>query len=285
LSFTQPFIIMHAMDPFRDDRTTLLARITRLEAELSAVRDADEREKLSRDLAALARRVADASVAPAPFQPWRAGALGVALVVVAAAVGFTVSRKHDVAFVPGAAVGADVPGFPHDVEPAGVLPIARANSGLGPSARLTQIAVSYVRSTGLVDLRAATYQGSVVYSFAEPPPPAAAPAASAPLGAPPPLRPLGHSASVEVDALGVHGAPLALSWTEEGVADPRCSVADVWRAAIAAGAPADAVAVVHYGKGFDVRTGAIHEIAQWTLEITGTSYRYEIDDATCAVMK
>ncbi len=272
------------MDPFRDDRSTLLARIAELEAQLSAVRSADEREQLSRDLAALARRVADATPEVVPWRPWRSGFVAIGLVV-ATGVGYSVSRRHDVAFVPGAAVGADVPGFPHDVDPLAVLPLARAKSGLGPTARLTQIAVSYARSTGLVDLHAATYDGWIVYSFAEPPPPSAPAAASAPLGAPPPPRPLGHSASVELNSAGIHDAPLALSWTEEGVADPRCSVADVWRAAIGAGAPADAVAVVHYGRGVDVHTGAIHEITQWTLEITGTSYRYEIDDSTCTVMK
>jgi hypothetical protein len=276
---------MHSMDPFRDDRTTLLARIAELEAQLASVRDTDERAQLVLDLAGLARRVADASTAPSPFPLWRAGLVGVALVVVSAAVGFYVSKRRAPAFVPGAAVGADVPGYPHDVDPAALLPIARARAGLGPSARLTQIAVSYARSTGLVDLHAATYQGSIVYSFAEPAPPSPAAVPSAPLGAPAPPRPIGRSASVEVDSLGLHAAPLALSWSEEGVSDPRCTVAEVWRAAVGAGAPADAIAVLHYAKGFDVHSGAIHEIAEWTLEISGTSYRYEIDDATCAVMK
>ena len=209
----------------------------------------------------------------------------VAAVVVAATISFERAERRAPPFVPGASLAAEIPGYPHDVDPGALLPLARARSGLGPTARLTQISVSYARSTGLVDLRAATYEGWIVYSFAEPGPPSAPAAASAPLGAPPPPRPLGHSASVEVNSDGIHDAPLALAWTEEGVADPRCSVADVWRAAIAAGAPADAVAVLHYGKGFDARDGSIHELAEWTLEITGTTYRYPIDDATCSVMK
>ena len=58
----------------------------------------------------------------------------------------------------------------------------------------------------------------------------------------------------------------------------------MWAAAKGAGAP-DAVAVLEYSAGTkSIMTPLPEGVVGWTLEITGTDYKYRIDDATCQLL-
>jgi hypothetical protein len=68
-----------------------------------------------------------------------------------------------------------------------------------------------------------------------------------------------------------------------GPRDPKCSVREAWKTAVATGVPADATASLRYSdnSAFDPRTSFV-----WSFTVAGHGeYRREIDGRTCALVK
>jgi hypothetical protein len=190
---------------------------------------------------------------------------------------------------PHAAV-MQVPGAPHAVDPIALLPVARAQALVRES--LVSIEARFVGSNGLVDLDAKGYQGSITYTFGETPPePPRDP--SLPIGAPQPYRAMPRQARVLLDLGGLRAEPVNLGYAGRTVPDPKCSLQDVWKAALDAGAPEGAVAIVTYqldplsslmflGRR-DAASFANDSGAAWRFRIEGTKIDLRVEDPTCKV--
>lgn len=186
----------------------------------------------------------------------------------------------------------DLPGAPHAVDPVALLPRARLMAR--SMQYLVSIEARYVASTGLVDLRAPTYMGTIAYTFGERPPDPA-PNPSAPLGAPAPRGGMPSQAKVVVDLQGMKADPVLLGFSGQEVPEPKCTLAQVWSAARGAGAPEGAVAIVTYQRdplnplSRLGRREPREESAQgdsgnaWIFHIDGTQIRLRIEDPTCRV--
>jgi hypothetical protein len=197
------------------------------------------------------------------------------------------SRSPD----PAAAL-AQIPGAPHAVDPVALIPMARQKALVPKS--LVSIEARYVGSNGLVDLDAKGYMGSISYTFGETPP-EPPPDPSIPVGAPQPSRPMPTQARVRLDRAGLQEEPVLIGFSSAAVPDPKCSLADVWKAAREAGAPEGAVAVVTYKRDpilpirllgrRDAASFAKDSGAAWLFVIEGTAISLRIEDPTCKVTR
>ena len=77
--------------------------------------------------------------------------------------------------------------------------------------------------------------------------------------------------------------PFNLSMGDEALADPTCTVEQVWAAARAAGAPPEAIAVIEYGSKNVFASGHFHRETRWHFTIQGTNIDYDIVDPGCQV--
>ncbi len=160
------------------------------------------------------------------------------------------------------------------VDVSAFLPVARSRAPQGSS--FSKLRVHLVGASGVVDLGAPSYKASVMVRFRLPP----VPAVQKP-GAPPGvmvpakyfpdtvIRLEGSVQTTSQDPFGGMGMGAK--------AEPHCTVKEVWRGAIAAGAPADAVADVTFPS--DLRPTA------WNFYVDGAKFNVLVDDATCAVPK
>ena len=298
------------MTAFRDEHTALLERLARLEEDLAdAKRRGADSTAIVRELDELAARVSEATAraradhdalaeigssidrmrravapaeAPAPPPSAKAPApdgspvgwvAAGAVVVVLVIIGYLASAKSPPPPPAPAAV-------PDTLDPTAELARARASAldaGLPQNGALTSIKVQYASSDGLVHLHDPHYSASVEYDFSTPRAPLTPPDPSAPLGAPAheARRSLdfGETVAVTFDGSGVHTSPSVMFVFGNTGSDPHCSVADVWKAAIGAGAPRDAVASLTY------------ERANWHFAIASTRYEYDVSDADCRVRR
>jgi hypothetical protein len=65
-------------------------------------------------------------------------------------------------------------------------------------------------------------------------------------------------------------------FAEPSVPNPHCTIADVWKAAIGAGAPASAVATITYQRPLLTR-------GPWHFAIVGTKHEYDITHTDCTI--
>jgi hypothetical protein len=318
------------MSSYRDERDALRARLDGLERELAELREGPDREEAKRQLAELSAKVAEATgrlegeraalseVAEAiqklrtslgaPEKPEAPAAkpaesptstsgvptgtgifLGIAACILAVGI-FIFDNTSSSQPAPSEGV-SQVPGAPSAADPVALLPAARDKSLIRHS--LISIEARYVGSNGLVDLNAKGYQGSVTYTFGGTPP-APPPDPSLPLGAPQPSPPMPRQARVTLDLSGMRAEPVLFGFSGVAVPDPKCSLADVWKAAREAGAPEGAVAIVTYKRDplsplslFGRRDLAAAAEADsgvaWFFRIEGTSIDLRIEDPTCKV--
>jgi len=140
----------------------------------------------------------------------------------------------------------------HAVAPLEYQARAREMVRFEPSATLRSIAVVYGDTRGLVDLDAADYKGMVDYAFELPVHEAIPEAPPVRPGLPTPPRPnptLRIVKRVRLDANGMRveegGADTSAAPLQHPVA-PRCSMAQLWAAALHAGAPSTAVARISF---------------------------------------
>ncbi len=164
------------------------------------------------------------------------------------------------------------------VDPTALIAAARARAPKG--SKLTYLRAHFVGANGLVDLTARSYKASIVYAFSLPPIPAKQ-KPGAPVGVVTPaqyfpdtiVRFEGADVTVTTDTI-------PLSMHAKADSEPRCSLAQVWAGARAAGAPANAVAEVSFPAGMSRER-------QWNFHIAGTGangapvFAANIDDATC----
>jgi hypothetical protein len=180
-------------------------------------------------------------------------------------------------------------GDPRALDPMATLAVARARGHVDKGAPLTEMKVVYVGRSGIVDLEAEAYRASVRYTFFQrsPPPKDDRPQ---PLGVPPPEPLPAEEISVSFDRFTpgkVEEMMLPLFGGAPGAVDalPHSTVTQVWEAAIAAGAPADALASVAYTtNGLQRSHMSIAYKPTWYFEITGTTVHFAIDDATLQVV-
>ena len=274
------------------------------------MRDADKQDELRKELAALAERVAAATskldeerdglsdlaaridglrgkTAPAapPAEPPARRFVVIGLIAAACAIALLVvyfagRTQTEPEIAPA------IPGAPHAVDAMALL--AEARRLAGERKELVSIQASYVKSDGLLDLEGPGYAGSVIYTFVDPTPPDPPADPSLPLGAPKPSSPPPTQTRVILNHSGFQ-VDHAFFGPGQSIPEPHCSIRDVWRAAIAAGAPSEAVAIITYrhdtslamtpdGK-LDRRDGPI-----WQFRIQGTNHDHDIDPATCRVI-
>jgi hypothetical protein len=165
----------------------------------------------------------------------------------------------------------------HAVDPSALIENARARAPRG--SKLTRLRAHFAGSNGLVDLAAPGYKANLRYTFSLPPIPAKQ-APNAPLGVVTPAKYFpdtivfyeGPDVNVGTDELGDMGA--------HATSEPKCTIAQVWAAAVAAGAPANAVADVTFPA--EMSGGG-----RWNFYITGPGangaggFHTTIDDSTC----
>lgn len=299
---------------FRDDRELLKQRIDELEAALSRAesradrgeleaqvsslveRVAAKRDDLEKDKKALAELAAEldqmarqlrpeeppaqpqpAQAAQARSRGWMLLGLGVSMLMVCAG-GFLLAAAdgRGSPSTPALQGGAErLPGWPSALDPVALLPDMRGRGSRGEALELGSIEVRFLGSSGKLDVTGKGYAPALVYKFVHQPP---APAETArPLGVPAPPRPLATEYTVTIDRSGVVSERDAMAMVPpRPVAPPRCSTAQVWAAATAAGAPQDALATLRYRHS----EGA----ARWSFEIATTDIRFEIDDGSCSVV-
>jgi hypothetical protein len=303
-------------EPFRDEHTALLERIARLEDDLATERgDGAKHDDLARELDELTKRVARAlertntdrealadvsqaldrvrrKVAPAAEAPsapseeprtpnTAASSRTLSLVIVGVfalvAVVFFSRRKQSPPAIE----------TPATLDATAVVEEARKyaiDQGLPATGRLVRIKAQYASSDGLVHLREPTYEASVELVFVAPleSPRAASPA---PLGARSDLFEIQTESSVVFARSGVRVTGTQ-SVGDVSVPNPRCTVADVWKAARAEGAPANAVATLTYEEGVVITANAsVDRAPHWHFEIASTRYTYDISDSDCTVIR
>lgn len=174
----------------------------------------------------------------------------------------------------------DIPGAPHAVDPAALVGMARAVSGLGERGVLAQIDGIFVGSNGRVDFDAPAYKGRVRYRFELPPgsPIEEVRPAGVPLGIPvsknpDPARRLIRTVTADVEGIRLDKA------SSNGVivvsldVPPHCSFQQIWEAAIAGAAPANALAHVLYNSDSKGQG--------WWFHIDDTQFTFSIGADTC----
>jgi hypothetical protein len=308
-------------EPFRDEHTALLQRVARLEEDLDAARGGDAKhDGLAKELDELTKRVAVAleradadrtaladvsqalerirrtvapadapkpeapSAPPGPKEQQRArlgwllivGAVGVLAVLGLVLVGRPVSSPA-------------LDETPKTLDPSAVLDEARKQAiatGLPATGELVRINARYASSDGLVHLREPTYEASLEFVFAAPPAEAPKASSSAPLGVPPPgMFESQKQIRVLFDRTGVHATDASTFMHDPTVPNPHCTVAAVWKAALAQGAPGTAVATINYENDLVARNLRLQRTPHWTFEIAQTSFKYDISDADCTVIR
>jgi hypothetical protein len=224
------------------------------------------------------------SIEAVPGLGLRAWMVALALFVVVAAL---VVRSRTPAKPPDPlAAVAGIPGAPHAVDPIALLPTAKQRAVVRQF--LVSIEGRYVGSNGRVDLRAPSYAGLIKYTFGERPP-EPPPDPSRPLGAPKASGgAMPRQSQVTIDIGGIHIDPILLGFSGAEVPEPRCSFEAVWKGAIEAGAPGDAVAIIVYKldtfAGLGLPGAARGPRAMWSFRIEGTAVDLKIEDSSCKVM-
>lgn len=295
---------------YRDDRGALRQQVERLERELAEARAADTDDALAREIDALAERLSEAR---ARLEADRAelGDVSEALDRIRSRLGTRVEPQHERAsernlrypllglFATGivvvglwvvsrasskpstAPLWSGIPGAPDAVDPGALLDQARARARGHPD--LIGIKVVYVPSSGLVDLDTQGYASRIIYSFGRPgEDPAPDPAR--PLGAPTPGGSLPSTLRVVVSREGFVDEFAMIGFSGRALPVPRCSAASVWKSAMGAGAPADAVAVLEYEWGRPDPLKSRESVPVWRFGIEGTRHTFTIEDGSCRVL-
>jgi hypothetical protein len=178
----------------------------------------------------------------------------------------------------------DLPGGPHAVDPLALLSKAREVAGVGDDVGLKALVAVHVGSSGLVDLAPTNYEAHIEYWFMKK---AALPDAGAapPIGATNPSQtPRATEWIVHVVATGMHAPAHQNTGGDIGgtLPPPHCSLSRLWDAALRAGAPKGAVAVLTYGNkggifgGGDTGKG-------WLFAIEGREPQWNMSDKTCEI--
>jgi hypothetical protein len=293
---------------YRDDRESLRQRVSELEEELARIRDANEHDELRKELTSLSERVAAATtkldeerdglsdlaaridglrrkttneppVAP-PRRFVAVGLIAVACAIALLVVYFAGRTQTEPAIAPA------IPGAPHAVDAMALL--AEARRLAGSNKELVSIQAMYVKSDGTLDLEGPGYAGSVVYTFVDRSPPDPPPDPSLPLGAPRPSKPPPTQTRVILNRSGFQ-VDHAFFGPGQSIPEPHCSIRDVWGAAIAAGAPSEAVAIITYRHDTSLAMTAEGKLDQrkgpvWQFRIEGTTHDHDIDPANCRII-
>jgi hypothetical protein len=278
------------MSGYRDDGARQAPQLEQLQRDVAEASERlnEDHEQLADLEARLAALKGDVSPAPPPpAQPsstqrprrvfivggWLAAALVIGLIL----------RRTSERFPPVSPV-ADIPGAPHAIDPVALLPAAQKLAI--PGAELTEIELHYVRPDGTLDLkpRMDDRMGSAQFTFVVMPPPPAVDS-SLPLGA---AKPAGEyrGSRVRLDEGGLraeHSVGGAGTFTVFGrpmntVPAPRCTTRQVWEAALAAGAPSHAVALLTYHRGSRTTRPV------WDFKINGSFDEFTIGDPECRVL-
>lgn len=164
---------------------------------------------------------------------------------------------------PGPPTTAGVIGYPSSVDPIKTLPAARK---LTLRTMLRGIDATGVKSDGTVDLGEGP--GSVRYTFQSPP--GKGPQPPHDPNTVPRRRYCGRQV-VELRHEGLAADPDVAGYScptspVDALPDPRCDMRDVWRRAIAKGAPKDRLAHIEY---YRARGGPA-----WRFDLPGTSYHF-----------
>ncbi len=309
-----------SVSAFRDEYAALLDRLARLEEDLATARPrGGNPSALARELDELMARVAEATaradadrraladvsaaiermrktVAPASMAPPETPAaavpprsratwlVGISVVVCAAFAYWAVVSS--LAPAPDRAP----PRMPDTLNPSTLIEQARRNAldaGLPSNGQLTGLHVRYASSDGSIHIQDPRYRASVEFQFATPPPPLVVPDPSAPLGAPgrdPQQRGPGSIVTVTFDGEGVHSFKNELMpAVDPSLPNPHCSTADVWKAAMAAGAPSDAVAALTYEEAYSGIQ--LEQVPRWHFAIASTHFDYSVSDVDCKVVR
>ena len=307
-------------DPFRDEHAALIERIARLEDDLATARGGGAKhEDIARELDELTKRVAVAleradsdrnalhdvsqalervrhKVAPRAEAPSAASdepkgpgtqTSPRVLWIAVAAVALGSMLVPLVLLSRPAPPTPPVVETPATLDPSAVIEEARKRAldkGLPTTGQLVRIKVRYTSSDGLVHLHEPTYEASVELVFATPvEAPKASP--SAPLGVPAAAT-LENQTEITVvfDRGGVRVTDTSTFFRDRTVPNPRCRVADIWKVALAHGAPAHAVATVTYEDSFIASGLYLEQKPHWQFEIAETNYKYDVSDTDCTLM-
>ena len=161
-----------------------------------------------------------------------------------------------------------------------------SKAGLPAAGRLLGMTAWYVSPDGMLHASPA-YAPRVEYVFAAPP--ARAKSAPRPIGAPD--NPAGMFENEYAVTLtpGDSRVEQTLKWMHAAVPDPHCLLVDVWKAAEAAGAPAEAVAVIVYAEGTvstRVLRGDLSRVPRWHFEIASTPpFEVDVSDPDCTIIR
>jgi hypothetical protein len=172
---------------------------------------------------------------------------------------------------------ASVTKTPHAVAPLELIEKAREMTLLGASARLRQIDMVHVDVNGLVDLDAADYKGTVVYTFEQPLPVTATPLPVLRPGLPSPPTPapkrrIVKSIRIDKDNMQLDVGKSDETAPAESVVPPGCTLAQLWSAFQRTRVPENAVAhIVFDASG----TGA------WHFDIAGTPFKLDVANDPC----
>jgi hypothetical protein len=176
-----------------------------------------------------------------------------------------------------------IPGAPQHVDPSLLLPRMEA---LAPNTSLlTEIDAWYVSDDGTLDLTAGAYEANAKFSFTLPAPPPPPVDTSVPLGARrTDVRFAPGTSCFQIDRNGISKdlcaeASAMRLFGESPVPRPTCSLRAVWAAALAAGAPAKAVAHITYKRALLAKSSA------WHFVIADTPHTYFVSDPGCQVVK
>lgn len=173
--------------------------------------------------------------------------------------------QPEVSRPPGPPTIEGLSGYPHGVDPVAALQVARA---LTTRPLLRGFVVEAVRSDGTVDLREGS--GRVRYLFQSPPGHGPQPSRREGTLA---ARPYCGRQHVHLRKEGMVADPDLADYPcparlREGLPDPRCGPADVWRRAIDKGAPPDRLARIEYYRS---RVGPA-----WRFELPATRHRFSL---------
>ena len=150
--------------------------------------------------------------------------------------------------------------------------LAQAKSRAPAGSTLSKLHVHFVGASGVVDLAAPSYRATVTYRFSQPSIPAVQKSGAPPGVMTAPVNFPDTFVTLEGALMRVRSNAMA-SAGPRAKSDPHCTIKEVWSAAIADGAPMDAVADISYPADYDGRS--------WSFNIEGVKFHETIDDKTC----
>lgn len=299
---------------FRDEQVALIERVARLEDELREARgekadharvieelreltdrieraktrgDADrtELDDLSAAVARIRERLGEPEApAPARVEQEPKGDARLVLACIAAAVVI-------VSVIVFASNRETTPKVTKPNDPTSVVEARAeaAKAGLPASGKLLKMKAWYVSPDGQLHTNP-TYSPYVEYVFAAPPELTPTTSAARPIGAPAdPSTMLQNEYTVTLSPSETRVEQSLNLRMNPPVPDPHCRLADVWKAAQKAGAPAEAVAIIEYVEGIvqsHAMRGALARVPRWHFNIASTPpFDVDISDQDCTVIR